>query len=206
MSRTFLIADTHFGHNNMCVFTDKNGNPIRPWNSAEEMDIAMIELWNDTVQDNDKVYVLGDAVIGRKHLSTFGKLNGKKVLIKGNHDIFKLTDYTPYFYDIRGYHVMNGLILSHIPIHAESLGRFGCNIHGHLHSNRVMTKVPYKELDGPGGSFGYQTFYKEGIDPRYFCVSAEHTEFKPMLFDDVCQAIIDQGGEIGFKNGNGPTM
>ncbi|MGA1873758.1 MAG: hypothetical protein ACMUHY_08805, partial [Thermoplasmatota archaeon] len=44
-----------------------------------------------------------------------------KVLIKGNHDIFKLTDYTKYFRDIRGYHVMNGLILSHIPISKDSL-------------------------------------------------------------------------------------
>ena len=121
------------------------------------------------------------------------RLNGDKVLIRGNHDIFKLEDYTEHFRDIRGYHVMNGMILSHIPVHEESLGRFGVNIHGHLHSNRVM------RAKHPGAT--------PEIDVRYHCVCVEQTpDFAPILFEDVIKRIVAEGGEVGFRNGNGPTM
>ena len=88
---------------------------------------------------------------------------------------------------------MNGMILSHIPIHSDSLGRFGTNIHGHLHSNRVMVTDP----------FGHRP---PMVDVRYHCVCVEHTDFAPILFEDVVKRIEAEGGTIGFKNGNGPTM
>jgi hypothetical protein len=44
------------------------------------------------------------------------------------------------------------------------------------------------------------------IDPRYHCVCVEHTDFKPILFEDVIKKIINEGGHVGFKNGNGPTV
>jgi calcineurin-like phosphoesterase family protein len=160
---------------------------LRPWTDPNEMDEAMVKAWNDRVRPNDKVYHLGDVVINRKALTILNRLNGDKILIRGNHDIFKDEDYTPYFRSLRGYHVLNGMILSHIPIHEESLGRFGVNIHGHLHSNRVM---------------------KDGaIDVRYHCVCVEQTpDFAPILFEDVIKRIKDEGGTVGFQNGNGPTM
>jgi calcineurin-like phosphoesterase family protein len=161
MPSVFLVSDTHFGHAGVCRFTDdKTGEKIRPWTDPAEMDEAMIKMWNDTVRPNDKVYHLGDVVINRKALATLSRLNGDKVLIKGNHDIFRLEEYTPYFRDIRGYHVMNNMILSHIPVHPDSKGRFAGNIHGHLHT---------RKLD----------------DPWYQCVCVEQTDFKPILFEDV---------------------
>lgn len=119
----------------------------------------MIEFWNDTVRPNDKVYHLGDVAINRKALSILDKLHGDKVLIKGNHDIFKLEDYTKYFRDIRAYHVLNNYILSHIPVHPDSKGRFKGNIHGHLHANVLA-------------------------DPWYQNVSVEQTNFRPILFEE----------------------
>jgi hypothetical protein len=44
------------------------------------------------------------------------------------------------------------------------------------------------------------------IDVRYHCVCVEQTDFRPILFEDVIQRIKEEGGEVGFKNGNGPTM
>jgi hypothetical protein len=45
------------------------------------------------------------------------------------------------------------------------------------------------------------------IDTRYHCVCVEQTpDFAPILFEDVIQRIKDEGGEVGFKSGNGPTM
>lgn len=187
MPAVFLTSDTHFGHTGVCRFTRNDGvTKLRPWDDPNEMDEEMVKRWNDRVRPNDKVYHLGDVVINRKSLSIMSRLNGDKVLIRGNHDIFPDTEYRQYFRELRAYHVMNGMILSHIPIHTESLSRFGTNIHGHLHANRVM-------LD-------------DKIDPRYHCVCVEQTDYTPILFEDVIKRIEEEGGTVGFKNGNGPTM
>ena len=199
MPTTFLISDTHFGHEKTCtVFKRADGSPLRPFASAEEMDEFMVKAWNDRVRPNDKVYHLGDVVINRKFLSVLGRLNGDKVLIRGNHDIFKLEDYTAYFRDMRGYDVKNGMILSHIPVHVESLGRFGVNIHGHLHANRVMRM---RGVDVKTG----EVLYSDEIDPRYHCVCVEHTDFAPISLEEVYERIRNEGGTVGFRNGNGPA-
>ena len=188
MPAVFLVSDTHFGHAGVCRFMRNDGvTKLRPWDNAEEMDEFMVQAWNERVRPNDKVYHLGDCVINRRAMKTLARLNGDKVLIRGNHDIFRDEEYRQYFRELRAYHVMNGMILSHIPIHEESLGRFGVNIHGHLHSNRVM---------------------KDGaVDVRYHSVCVEQNpDFAPILFEDVIKRIRAEGGVVGFRNGNGPAM
>ena len=201
MPATFLVSDTHFGHVGVCRFTHPEDPSVklRPWDTPEEMDEEMIRRWNDRVSPNDKVYHLGDVVINRKALSTLARLNGDKVLIRGNHDIFRDDEYRQYFRELRAYHVLNGLILSHIPIHEASLGRFGCNIHGHLHASRV------KKARGVDARTG-DILYSNEIDPRYWCACVEQTDFAPILFEDALKKITEQGGIVGFKSGNGPTM
>jgi calcineurin-like phosphoesterase family protein len=163
------------------------------------MDEEMIKRWNATVRPNDKVYHLGDVVINRKALKTLARLNGDKVLIRGNHDIFPDTEYCEYFRELRAYHVMNGMILSHIPLHEASLGRFGVNIHGHLHSNRVKKA---RGIDAKTGA----TLYSTENDVRYHCVCVEQTDFTPILFENVIKRIEAEGGTVGMRSGNGPTM
>lgn len=140
---------------------DPDGEIIRKFNSMEEHDEEIIRRHNEVVKSSDRVYLLGDVCISRRHRDAIGRLNGRLVLVKGNHDIFKLSDYLPYFDDIRSYVVQkdqdgNKVILSHIPIHPDSVGRFGTNIHGHLHANEVKN------------------------DDRYVCVSLEHTNYYPI--------------------------
>jgi calcineurin-like phosphoesterase family protein len=187
MPAVFLVSDTHFGHAGVCRFVRNDGvTKLRPWTDPDEMDEFMVQAWNERVRPTDKVYHLGDVVINRRALKTLARLNGDKVLIRGNHDIFRDDEYRQYFRELRAYHVMNGMILSHIPIHEESLGRFGVNIHGHTHANRVM---------------------KDGaVDVRYHCVCVEQTDFAPILFEDVVKRIEAEGGTIGFQNGNGTTQ
>jgi len=200
MPAVFLVSDTHFGHAGVCRFMRADGvTKLRPWDDPQEMDEAMIERWNERVRPNDKVYHLGDVVINRRCLSTLARLNGDKVLIRGNHDIFRDDEYRKYFRELRAYHVMNGMILSHIPVHPESLGRFGVNIHGHLHANRVMKPCGVDTKTG-------EVLYSDQIDPRYWCACVEQTEFAPILFEDAIKRIEEQGGVVGFRNGNGPTM
>jgi calcineurin-like phosphoesterase family protein len=200
MPSVFLVSDTHFGHAGVCRFTRDDGTKLRPWTDAETMDEAMVLAWNERVKPTDKVYHLGDVVINRKSLKILDRLNGDKVLIRGNHDIFRDTEYNQYFRELRAYHVMNGMILSHIPVHEASLGRFGVNIHGHLHYQRVKKA---RGVDAKTGA----VLYGNEIDPRYHCVCVEQTpDFAPILFEDVIQRIKDEGGVVGFKNGNGPVV
>lgn len=174
MTKTFVTSDSHFGHIGVTKFLRTDGSKLRPWDDITNMDEALVHNWNAVVAPQDRVYHLGDVVINRRHLATLHRLNGRKVLVKGNHDIFKLSDYTPHFDDIRAYIVKKTpqggkCILSHIPIHEESLGRFGLNIHGHLHANVVMRK---------------DRWGKETMDLRYVNVSVEQTNFAPILFED----------------------
>lgn len=160
--RTWVAADHHFGHASVLRFKGPDGvSPLRPFESIEEHDEEIIARHNALVAPGDRVYLLGDLCLHRRAISTVARLNGRKVLVKGNHDIFKLKDYLPYLDDIRACVVHKGVILTHIPIHADQLRRFGTNVHGHLHAYRVLT---------PGGE----------IDERYKCVSLEHTNFSPI--------------------------
>lgn len=157
--KAFVISDTHFGHKNILTFKDSSGNLTREFPNVEAMDEYMVANWNKVVRPEDRVYHLGDVVMNRRCLPILNRLNGRKVLIKGNHDIFKLRDYTPYFEDIRSYKVLpkNKLILSHIPIHIYDLNaRFQFNGHGHLHQNVIqdyryinlcVEKINYTPMD-----------------------------------------------------------
>jgi calcineurin-like phosphoesterase family protein len=200
MPGVFLVSDTHFGHMGVCKFTRNDGvTKLRPYSTPEEMDEDMIAKWNAKVKPTDKVYHLGDVVINRRALPTLARLNGDKVLIRGNHDIFPDVEYRQYFRELRAYHVMNGMILSHIPLHSDSMGRFGTNIHGHTHANRVRKA---RGVDARTG----EILYSDENDLRYHCVCVEQTDFAPILFEDVIRRIKEEGGEVDFRNGNGPTM
>jgi calcineurin-like phosphoesterase family protein len=193
MPASFLYSDPHFSHAGVCKFFRADGvTKLRPFEDITEMDEYLIERFNETVRPNDKVYFLGDVVINRKALAAImPRLNGDKVLIRGNHDIFKLSDYTPYFRDIRAYHVLNGMILSHIPIHESSMGRFRKNLHGHLHEKRVMKA---RGVDNRTG----QILYGDEPDLIYFCCCVEQTDYAPILFEDVLRKMEDDDKSAGF--------
>ena len=166
MSNVFVISDTHFSHVGVTQFLREDGTKLRPWDNIEDMDEELVKRWNSVVRTHDKIYHLGDVVINRRALHILGRLNGDKVLIKGNHDIFRLGEYAAYFRDIRAYHVMDKLIFSHIPIHEDSKGRFRGNVHGHTHSNRVLDR-----LGKP--------------DHWYLPVSVEHTNYTPISLETI---------------------
>jgi calcineurin-like phosphoesterase family protein len=51
------------------------------------MNKELIKRWNNTVKKTDRVFHLGDFCLGLKENIELARLlNGKKILIKGNHD------------------------------------------------------------------------------------------------------------------------
>ena len=155
MGSVFITSDTHFGHANIIKYAN------RPFDSVEEMNEALVENWNSVVKQGDKVYHLGDVTMNSKSLDVMSRLNGRKVLIKGNHDTQKLKFYLPHFYDIRGSHELSGFIMTHIPVSIFQRERYpDGNIHGHLHE-KIMA------------------------DPWYINVSVEQTNYTPIAFDAI---------------------
>lgn len=163
MSKTFLISDTHFGHANILSFKKKDGSLLREgFKDIKDHDLELIQRWNNVVNKEDKVYHLGDVGFTNfPHVKRiFDALNGTKVLIKGNHDNFKLSQYAQIFKDVRAIHVLDGIVLTHVPIHPDSLYRWKGNVHGHLHENILE-------------------------DKRYLNICVEHTNYTPIDFEEI---------------------
>jgi calcineurin-like phosphoesterase family protein len=167
MKEIYVISDTHFGHANILEFTTNDGKKCREFASVEEMDECIVTRWNEVVRQQDIVYHLGDVAMKRKSIAIVGRCNGHKRLITGNHDIFEMKDYLPFFKKIMGFRKIEELILTHIPIHPESLRHNWINVHGHVHNN-----VP-----------------RNHYGPRYINVSVEVTDYRPVHIDVLRQLI-----------------
>jgi calcineurin-like phosphoesterase family protein len=160
---TWLISDTHFGHENILKFQKKDGTLLRNFESIYDMNEVIVRNWNSKVKPEDKVYHLGDVNFCSFTIlkEIFNRLNGTKVLIKGNHDNYlKISQLQQLFKDIRAYHVLDNILLAHIPIHPLSLERWKGQVHGHLHDLTVP-------------------------DLRYFNVSVERINYTPINFNEI---------------------
>lgn len=135
----FFTADNHFCHKNIIKYEN------RPFNSIEEMNEVMINKWNAKVKKNDDVYILGDFIFsdGSTANTIISNLNGRKYLIRGNHDSF-LKDNVfnrSLFEWIKDYYVLkqNNLkfVLFHYPIQVwDCKHHNSIHLYGHVHSNK----------------------------------------------------------------------
>lgn len=180
MSNIFFCSDHHFGHDNILKFTKNDGSPLRVFENTEHMNEYMVMQHNRTVGPKDKVYFLGDLAMHKKYLPILHRMVGEKVLIRGNHDLEPARVYLEYFKDVRGTHQIDGMLLSHIPIHPESLSRWKANIHGHLHSNRVMLPAHPASLHDPK------------VDHRYYSVCMEQlNDYTPVSLEQIKKNLLD---------------
>lgn len=77
------ISDLHLGHRNIIRYDN------RPFDSMEKMEESIKALWNEAVKDTDTTYILGDVCWSANYdvwEQVLNELNGKKIIIKGNHD------------------------------------------------------------------------------------------------------------------------
>lgn len=152
-TRRWIIGDPHISH--------KVLDKARGWNSLIDLPIAI----NKLVSTNDTIYWLGDMVFGdnkEKDLRTlFSSIKCRNhKLVLGNHDAGLMMQRLKVFKSIDSFLVIEGCLLSHIPIHEYCVDSWKKNIHAHLHGGRIK-------------------------DSRYACVSLERTDLKPVLLNTI---------------------
>lgn len=138
MSNIFITSDLHFNHDKDFIWKK------RGFSSVNEMNEAIVNNWNQTVSDDDIVYLLGDVAMGsdlQASLRLINKLKGKKYLAYGNHDTearIKAFKTNRFFEDIQmGYRLKykkHMFILTHYPtITANGDDLRVINLYGHTH-------------------------------------------------------------------------
>lgn len=161
--KLFLIADTHFSHENIIRYEN------RPFRNAEEMDAYMIQKWNEVVSEDDLVFHLGDVVIGnaKRAEELLKQLNGRKILILGNHDHFSKSKWRKLGFEPHERYFFKDYLFTHIPVQEVPLriavqeGFLKGNVHGHTHSkNQHLPRDLYK------------------------CCCVEFLAYQPILFDE----------------------
>lgn len=137
MSNLYFISDLHFGHAN-CLRFDS-----RPFETVEEQDKEIVRRWNQTVTEEDVVWILGDIswYSAEKTAEIIGKLNGTKNLCIGNHDekLLKSNSVRSLFNEVCYYKELRyndkGIVLSHYPMPCFKNHFYGwMHFYGHVHS------------------------------------------------------------------------
>ena len=164
---TWIISDTHFFHENIGRYCN------RPENWQE----LIIKNWNDLVSQDETVLHLGDFALGKK--SNFevliGILNGRLLLIQGNHDRLSQTFCETYGVTLikDSLHIILEdqikLIFSHRPV--VPLENGWINLHGHIHN------VP----PPPEGS---------NLGPYHINMSVEVKEYRPWRLKDIISHLL----------------
>ena len=156
-NNVFVISDLHFGHANIIKIAN------RPYKNVNEMDEDLIKRWNSVAKSDDTIYIIGDfALKVKKYIS---KLNGKKILITGNHDKLEQDDYSYFEKVYRNYHecTINNqkYVMCHYPmISWNGMFRNSILLYGHIHNS-------------------HKPFEKVNL-PNAFCVNCEMNNYTPI--------------------------
>lgn len=166
----YYTSDLHLFHYNIIRLCN------RKYKTVEEMNADIIKKWNAKVKPNDDVYILGDLVFKATDINvvkdTLKKLNGKKHLIKGNHDKFlKQLRWQDYFESLDVYKEIddNGrmVCIFHYPIEEwNGYYRNSYMLYGHVHDNMADIKK----------------------HPRKFNVGVDVNGFEPKTLDELIEA------------------
>ncbi len=122
----YLIGDLHLDHENIIKYC------ARPFADVEEMNDVLLNNWNYSIKENDKVYYLGDLVFGKSSRKpSYWKplLKGDIEFIQGNHDRKLGGAKESEILDYGG----ERFLLCHYP--KRPAGWDGWLVHGHTHNN-----------------------------------------------------------------------
>lgn len=148
MSKIWLTSDLHLSHNQPFIWE------ARGYESPDHMNQEQIRKWNEVVNEDDDVYMLGDCIMNDnvKGVECLKQLKGKIHIIAGNH----CTDARIALYKELGYDIQfatrlkykkKTFYLSHYQT-ITSNGEDKCwlatwNLHGHTHSTSKWCDFPF---------------------------------------------------------------
>lgn len=178
----FSTSDLHFGHARIIELAG------RPFSSVEEMNEALIDNWNSKVGPRDLTFIHGDVCMGKRDESVplIGRLNGRKVLITGNHDnCWKygknpekwLPLYAPYFERISTYEAItlpNGVVADahHFPFTGDN------------HDEDRYTQYRLKD-EGQWLLHGHTHAKEKTSGPRSIHVGVDAWDFTPVAHEEI---------------------
>lgn len=187
MSKIFFTSDTHFNHDREFVYSP------RGFKTIQEMNGTLVKNWNETVGNDDDIYVLGDFFLGTDFnyiQEVLNKLNGRIHLVTGNHDTpSKITEYTSWNNIVeiadalRIRYKKREFFLCHYPVLTASLeqnpDKAVINLFGHTHSK--------------------DKFYEDR--PYMYNVAVDANDNKPVEIEEILTAFNDKVKECISKLG-----
>jgi len=180
MTNTLFVSDTHFGHQNIILYSK------RPFSNIDEMNEALIDNWNKEVKVNDEVWHLGDfAFMGvRDFKNVLRRLNGHINVVLGNHDKV-ITSNTRELLD-------QGKIVT-IQNYAElkRADKFLVLFH---YGQRTWNKSHHGSIHLYGHSHGSLPPFGKSVDAGVDCKEIT-TEYRPIHLDEVVRYMDKRKGE-----------
>ncbi len=153
-----LSSDLHLGHSNICKFREG-------FRDAQHHHEVIFENLARSINKRDHLILLGDVAFTPYWNDMIKTIKCvKKTLILGNHETDRQVEFKDLVetYDtIHSLWKTRGTWFSHCPIHPQELRGQKFNIHGHLHTDVIED------------------------DPRYVNVCVDHTDFKPVSFQEL---------------------
>ena len=173
--KDYFTSDTHFGH--AAIIEHCN----RPYSSVEEMNEALIDNWNTTVSDKDRVFLLGDIVWGgvADAFEIFNKLNGLIYVVEGNHD--------RQWWGKTAYYSGSGKKV--IPVAPQYVikyrsANFGTNGKNYITINHYAMRTWYKAHAGGIHLFGHSHCRIPSLG-RSFDIGVDCWDYKPVAIEEV---------------------
>ena len=130
----YYIGDTHFGDKRVMELAG------RPYCSTEEMDGDIMRKWNERVKADDTVYILGDVAFDDDSAQIIEKLQGRKILLLGNHDEVLSLNTLRKFDCVKTIDTISdcyrSVCLCHYPLLSYNNSVYGgYHVFGHIHNN-----------------------------------------------------------------------
>jgi calcineurin-like phosphoesterase family protein len=181
-NKIWFTSDTHFNHSNIIKYCK------RPFEDVEEMNQILIDNWNMVVAEDDLIICCGDFSLGNSNnaIQILNRLNGYKILIKGNHEksVLGSKGAKEYFdggiYDLLEITIIDeevsdgfqDIILCHYPMIVwDKSHRGSWQLFGHVHGM----------LDGD-----------KRLSPNQMDVGVDSNGFRPISYQEVKEIITIQ--------------
>lgn len=153
MANVKFVSDLHLGDERIVV------GFRRQFSTPREHDEYIIDRLVEDSHKNDVLFILGDCCTNEESVELLRPVRGKKILLKGNHDITDTMLLLSVFHEVHGLHRYKNFWLSHCPIHPDELFK-KINIHGHVHTKTIQ-------------------------DHRYVNVCLENINYKPITLNAI---------------------